>query len=139
MLFRSLTLAGVVQWVAPEFLVTLFVADVSPRALEMTVDYLQILVLGYWAIGAWYLFNAGFNGARRTKVSMVAGLLKYWAIRLPIAAVGIFWLGYEVYAVFWAVTLSNVVSTVGVGLYYYYTTNDGMLQRAAEKATSAAD
>ncbi len=135
----GLTLAGVVQWVVPEFLVTLFVADVSPEALRMTVDYLQILVLGYWAIGAWYLFNAGFNGARRTKISMVAGLLKYWAIRLPIAVVGIFWLGYDIYAVFWAVTLSNVVSTVGIGLYYYYTTNDGMLLRAAEQATAAAD
>ncbi|UPV75751.1 MATE family efflux transporter [Halorussus limi] len=135
----GLTLAGVVQWVAPELLVNFFVADISQRALGLSVDYLKILVLGYWAIGATYAFNAGFNGARRTKVSMVVGLLKYWAVRLPIAAVGAFWFDFDVHAVFWAVTISNVAGAVGAGLYYYYTTNNGMLERAAEKATAAAD
>ncbi|WP_128477011.1 MATE family efflux transporter [Halorussus pelagicus] len=135
----GLTLAGVVQWVAPEPLVNFFVVDMSPEALSMTVEYLKILVLGYWAIGVTFAFNAGFNGARRTKVSMVVGLLKYWAVRLPIAAVGAFWFDFGVYAVFWGVTISNVVGAVGAGCYYYYTTNNGMLERAAEKATATAD
>jgi putative MATE family efflux protein len=136
----GLTLAGVVQWVAPELLVEVFVPDMTPAGFALAVDYLQILVYGYWAIGAMYMFQAGFNGARRTKVSMVSGLLKYWAIRLPIAAAGATWLGYGVYAVFWAVTISNVVGAVGTGLYYYYTTNNGMLKQAAEKAgASGAD
>lgn len=134
----GLTLAGVVQWVAPELLVNVFVPDISPEGFALTVDYLQILVLGYWAIGAMYMFQAGFNGARRTKVSMVAGLLKYWAIRLPIAAAGALWLGHGVHAVFWAVTISNVVGATGAGLYYYYTTNNGMLKRAAENASAAS-
>jgi putative MATE family efflux protein len=133
----GLTVLGVFQWVAPEFIVTTFVPDMSAEGVALSVDYLQILVLGYWAIGAMYLFEAGFNGARKTKVSLVAGLLKYWAVRLPIAAVGALWLGYEVHAVFWAVTISNVVAAVGAGLYYYYTTNNGMLQRAAEKASAS--
>lgn len=135
----SLTLAGVVQWVAPELLVNVFVTDMTPTGFRLTVDYLKILVLGYWAIGAMYMFQAGFNGARRTKVSMVAGLLKYWAVRLPIAAVGALWLGYGVYAVFWAVTISNVVGAVGAGLYYYYRADNGMLKRAARQATTSAD
>ncbi|MFC7081876.1 MATE family efflux transporter [Halorussus caseinilyticus] len=135
----GLTLAGVVQWVAPEMLVNVFVPDMTPDGFRLTVDYLKILVLGYWALGASYMFNAGFNGARRTKVSMVIGLLKYWAIRLPIAAVGALWLDFGVHAVFWAVTLSNVIGATGAGIYYYYTTNRGMLKRAAEKASASAD
>ncbi|WP_135805977.1 MATE family efflux transporter [Halorussus marinus] len=135
----GLTAMGAVQWAIPELLVTLFVPDVSARGLALSVDYLQILVFGYWAIGATYMFNAGFNGARRTKVSMVAGLLQYWAVRLPIAAVGALWFDYGVHAVFWAVTLSNVAAAVGAGLYYYYTTNNGMLRRAADRVGASAD
>lgn len=135
----GLTVVGIFQWVAPEFLVNLFVPDMSPEGFELAVDYLRILVFGYWGIGAMYLFNAGFNGARKTKVSMMASLLKYWAVRLPIAAVGAMWLGFGVRAVFWGVTISNVVGAVGMGLYYYYTTNNGMLRRAADAVSSAAD
>jgi Na+-driven multidrug efflux pump len=135
----GLTLVGVVQWVFPELLVNTFVPDMSPRGIAMSVDYLGILVLGYWAIGATYVFNAGFNGARRTKTSMIAGLLQYWAVRLPIAAVGALWLDYGVHAVFWAVTLSNVAAAVGAGAYYYYTTNNGMLRRAADRVGASAD
>ncbi|WP_135827382.1 MATE family efflux transporter [Halorussus halobius] len=135
----GLTAVGAFQWVAPEFIVTTFVPDMSEAGVALAVDYLQILVLGYWAIGAMYVFEAGFNGARRTKVTMLAGLFKYWVVRLPIAAVGALWLDYGVHAVFWAVTLSNVVGVVGAGLYYYYTTNNGMLQRAAEQAGASAD
>ena len=134
----GLTLLGTVQWVAPELLVNVFVTDMTAEGFALTVDYLRILVLGYWGIGAMHMFNAGFNGARRTKVSMVAVLLKYWAVRLPIAAVGVYLLSYGVHAVFWAVTISNVVGAVGAGAYYYYTTNNGMLKRAAERAAATA-
>ncbi|NEU58575.1 MATE family efflux transporter [Halorussus sp. MSC15.2] len=135
----GLTALGTIQWAAPELIVTTFVPDMSAEAVALSVDYLNILVLGYWGIGAMYLFEAGFNGAGRTKVSLVAGLLKYWALRLPIAAVGAYWLDYGVHAVFWAVTISNVVAAVAAGAYYYYTTNNGMLQRAAEQAATSAD
>ncbi|WP_049969169.1 MATE family efflux transporter [Haladaptatus cibarius] len=135
----GLTLIGVFQWVAPELLVRTFVPDMTSQGFDLTVEYLRILVYGYWAIGAMYLFNAGFNGARRTKVSLVADLVKYWGLRLPIAAIGVLWLDYGVSAVFWAVTISNCVAAVGAGLYYYYTTHNGMLERAVEVASSPSD
>ncbi|NHN60744.1 MULTISPECIES: MATE family efflux transporter [Halorussus] len=135
----GLTAIGTVQWVAPELIATTFVPDMSAEGVALSVRYLEILVFGYWAIGAMYLFEAGFNGAGRTKVSLAANLLKYWAVRLPVAAVGALVLDYGVLAVFWAVTVSNVVAAVGAGAYYYYTTNNGMLQRAAEKAAASAD
>ncbi len=134
----ALGFAGLLQWFGPGLIVDVFVEDMTPEGFALSVDYLKILALGYWAIGAMYMFNAGFNGARRTKVSMVADLLKYWAVRLPIAAAGALMFDYGVHAVFWAVTISNVVAAIGAGLYYYYTTNNGMLERAAEQASGAS-
>ncbi len=139
---------GLFQWVRPGVLARAFVPDLSPEGLALSVSYLQILALGYWAIGAADMFLAGFNGARRTQVSFVVDLLKYWAVRLPVAAlalpgaVGAFGVtlgtapGLGVEAVFWAVTLSNVVAGVGAGAYYLYATRDGMFERAVASATA---
>jgi Na+-driven multidrug efflux pump len=45
-------------------------------------------------------------------------------------------LGFGVSAVFWAVTISNIVAAVGLGIYYQHETRNGMLERATE-ATAA--
>ncbi len=89
----GLTVIGVIQWFIPGVLTNAFVPDVSQATYDLTVDYLRILAYGYWGIGVMYLIGAGFNGASRTKTTMVADMVKYWVIRLPIAAVGVFWLG----------------------------------------------
>ena len=135
----GLSIIGVIQWFIPGLLTNLFVPDISPAAYQLTVDYLRILVFGYWAIGAMNLFSAGFNGIRETKTTMIADMIKYWVIRLPIAAIGVFWLHYDVHAVFWAVTISNCVAAVGFGAYYYYRTTDGMTQRAVRDISGTVD
>ncbi|SDR44220.1 MATE family efflux transporter [Natronobacterium texcoconense] len=132
----ALCLVGAVQWLIPETLSVLFVPDATPAEIEVAARYLEILAYGYWAIGATYLLQAGFNGARRTRTSLVATLLQYWIVRLPIAAVAAVGLGMGVVGVFWAVTLSNVVVAIGLGCYYWYETANGMNVRAAEVATA---
>jgi putative MATE family efflux protein len=148
----ALTVVGAIQWVVPEFITNVFVPDLTPDGFRLTVTYLEILAYSYWAIGGTYLFLGGFNGARRTRTSLVVDLLKYWVIRFPIGvlalpatfAVSLFGLsitpgvGLGVTAIFWAVTISNVVTVLGVGAYYWYTTNDGMLERAADRASNSA-
>ena len=124
---------GAVQWAIPGPLVAVFLPEATPLSAGLTADYLRILAYGYPAIGATYLLFAGFNAARRTRTSMLATLLQYWGVRLPIAAVGAFVLALGVHAVFWAVTLSNVAAAVGVGSYYRYRTGLGMLGRATER------
>ena len=131
----ALAILGAVQWLIPGAITNVLVPDLGPEAFALSVIYLQILAYGYPAIGASYLFEAGFNGARRTRVSFVATLLQYGAIRLPIAAVGGIFLGIGVVAVFWAVTISNVVVAVGLAAYYSYATAEGMLTRAAARAS----
>lgn len=141
---------GAIQWFIPELLVSVFMPNASAEATRLSIQYLEILAYGYWAIGATYVLIAGFNGARRTKTSLFVDLAKYWGIRFPIAVaalpltytVGFFGisvtpgLNWGMPAIFWAVTGSNIIAAIGVGAYYFYTTQNGMLERAAEVATA---
>jgi putative MATE family efflux protein len=129
---------GIVQWFVPEALATAFIPGVSGDTLRYTVAYLQILAVGYWAIGASYLLQGGFNAARKTRTSLVASLAQNWGVRLPLAVVGVALLGGGAIAVFWAVTLSNVAVALGLAAYYRYRTTHGMLDRAAETAADAS-
>jgi putative MATE family efflux protein len=132
----GLAVIGALQWLVPVSIATAFAPALTERALDFTVEYLRILAYGYPAIGAAYLFEAGFNGARRTRTSFVATLLQFWAVRLPIAAGAGVLLGVGVSAVFWAVTLSNVAAAVGLWAYYRRETTGGMLRRASEHAAA---
>ncbi|MFB6152749.1 MAG: MATE family efflux transporter [Halodesulfurarchaeum sp.] len=132
----TLGVVGVIQWLVPGTITTLLVPNIGAQAFDLSVLYLQILAIGYPAIGAAYLLEAGFNGARRTRVSFVATLLQFGAARLPIAAIGAIVLGFGMVAVFWAVTLSNLLAAVGLAAYYRYATATGMLERAAARATT---
>ncbi|WP_306054243.1 MATE family efflux transporter [Natronococcus wangiae] len=131
-----LTVVGAVQLAIPETLSVMFVPDASQAEVAVAADYLRILAYGYWAIGATYLLQAGFNGARRTRTSLVATLLQYWIIRLPVALGAAYLLEMGVNGVFWGVTISNIVAAVGLGAYYWYETEGGMNVRAVETAAS---
>ncbi|WP_313693066.1 MATE family efflux transporter [Halorarum halobium] len=128
---------GIVQWFVPGLLAEVFVPGISGETLAYTVAYLQILALGYWALGAIYTVEAGFNGAGKTKISMYSTMLQYWAVRVPVAAVLAFALSFGALGAFWAVTLSNAVAAVGLCAYFRYTTDGGMLDRAAAAATGS--
>ncbi|TYL39431.1 MATE family efflux transporter [Natronococcus pandeyae] len=132
----SLTVVGAIQLAIPETLSALFVPDATQAEVALAADYLRILAYGYWAIGATYLLQAGFNGARRTRTSLIATLLQYWIVRLPVALGAAFLLNMGVIGVFWGVTISNIVAALGLGVYYWYETETGMNVRAVETAAS---
>jgi putative MATE family efflux protein len=127
----ALSAVGAAQLAAPEAVARLFVPGGDDRTLRLAALYLEVLAYGYWAIGAAYLFQSGFNAASRTRVSLTVSLFQYWGVRLPIALVGAYALGLGVFAVFWAVTLSNVVAAVLAGGYYHYTAERGLYDEAA--------
>ena len=135
----ALTVVGAIQWLVPETLTFVFVPEATAAELELTVEYLRILAYGYWAIGATYLLQGGFNGAKRTRTSLVASLAQYWVARLPVAALAAYPLGMGVTGVFWAVTISNVVAAIGLATYYHHETVGGMNDRAAADASASAD
>lgn len=125
---------GIVQYLLPELIATTFVPGIGGEALALTIAYLQILAFGYWALGAIWTVEAGFNGAGRTDVSMYSTMLQYWAVRVPVAAVGAFVLGWGALGPFWAVTASNVVAAVGLCAYFRYSTGEGLHDEAAREA-----
>ncbi|WP_436927782.1 MATE family efflux transporter [Halosimplex amylolyticum] len=133
----GLTVFGAIQWVFPASIAQVFVPDLSGQALEYTVLYLQILAYGYWALGAIYTVEAGFNGAGNTDVSMYSTLAQYWAVRLPVALVGAYVLDLGVAAVFWGVTLSNAAAALWLAAYFYRSADRGMLHRAADDAAAS--
>ncbi|MFB6193892.1 MAG: MATE family efflux transporter [Halobaculum sp.] len=131
---------GVVQWLVPGVIARLFVPGIAGETLALTVAYLQILAIGYWALGAIHTVEAGFNGAGRTEISMYSTALQYWTVRIPVAAVLAFPVGFGLGAVgaFWAVTVSNVVAAIGLTLYFRRSTAAGMLERAADTSNASS-
>jgi Na+-driven multidrug efflux pump len=129
---------GVVQYLVPDVIAALFVPGIAGEALTLTVAYLQIIAFGYWALGTIWTVEAGFNGAGRTDVSMYATMLQYWAVRVPVAAVGAFVLGWGALGPFWAVTISNVAAAVGLVGEFRYSTGEGLHERAAADAGGSA-
>jgi len=136
----ALAVIGAVQFAVPGLITDVFAPSLDGDALTYTIAYLQILAVGYWAFGLIYPVQGGFNGAGKTQVSMVATMLQYWGVRLPIAAVGAYVvvLSVPVYAAFWAITASNAVAAVGVTAYFYYSTDRGLLERVANTMNADA-
>jgi Na+-driven multidrug efflux pump len=140
---------GAVQFLFAGAIADLLAPDLTATGRGLAVTYLRILGASYWALGGTYTLLAGFNGASRTRTSFVADLVKYWAVRLPVAVAavpaattfGAFGvavtpgLGWGVEAVFWAVAVSNVLGFLGLGAYFLYTTRRGMFANAAERAS----
>nr|WP_227380585.1 MATE family efflux transporter [Haladaptatus halobius] len=132
-----LAMIGIIQWFIPGAIAGMIAPTLDPQATSFAVEFLRVLAIGYPALGAVYLLQAGFNGARRTRVSMISSIVQFWAIRLPIAAAGGLLLGYGMPAVFWAVAISNILGAVGLGVYYQHLTDAGMFQHAAQQAQQA--
>jgi putative MATE family efflux protein len=135
----SLSLVAVAVSVAPGPLVRVLVPDIGPRAYELATSYLEILAYGFPAMGVLALLRAGLNGARKTKTTMVAGLIQKWGVQVPIAVVGGLLLGGGILFVFWARVIGIVTVVVGLGAYYVSATRSGLLDRAAEQVESASD
>ena len=143
---------GAVQFLFAGAITDLLAPDLTATGRSLSVVYLQLLAVSYWALGGTYTLLAGFNGTSRTRTSFVADLIKYWGVRFPIAVAavpatatfGAFGvavapgLGWGVEAVFWAVAVSNVVGFLGLGAYFLYTTEQGMFASAAERASGDA-
>ncbi|MFB6079617.1 MAG: MATE family efflux transporter [Haloferacaceae archaeon] len=130
-----LALVGAAQWLAPGPVAAAFVPDLSAAGRADARTYLRVLAYGYPAIGAGALVVAGFNAAKRTRVGLVADLVKYWGVRLPLATLALPSVGpaFGVEAVFWAVTVSNVVAAAGLTVYFSRARRGGLFARATER------
>lgn len=134
-----LSLVALVQWSIPGTITRVFVPNIEGTAFAYAQTYLTVFAVAYPAKGVFSVIKAGFNGAQRTKLTMVASLGQSWGLQIPIAFVAGMVLSYGVIGVFWAQTLSVIVAAVCLGVYYRHTTDDGMYDRAARRASVATD
>lgn len=133
-----LALFGLVQWMFPGTIANILAPELDGDALSLTIDLLRILAVCYPAFGALYALQGGFNGANRGEVSFRSSLVQYWGLQVPLAAGLGLLLDGGATGVFWAISLSNILTAVLLGGYYYYVSQSGMFQTAADEASEAA-
>lgn len=136
MISTGLLAVAALQWYSPGVILDVLAPELRGTARRLAVEFLRIYAYGYPALGATTLFVGGFNGADRTRTSLVGSLLTQWGLLIPAAAVGGLVLDHGVVAVFWAVSASKIVGVLGFGTYYRYATNRGMLDASAARASS---
>lgn len=127
-----LTIAGIGQWLVPEFISRFLVPKIGGESIALAVAGLKIFAVGYPARGAFSMIMSGFNGARRTKTTMIASLSQKWLLQLPTAAVGGIALAFGAIGVFWSRPLSLTIAAFALTIYHLYEADNGMYVRAAE-------
>jgi putative MATE family efflux protein len=129
---------GIFQWLAAGFITNIFAPEITEQSFSFAVSYLQILALSYPAIGVIPPLKAGFNGVRRTRVSMIATIAQTWLFQLPLAFLGGFGLSLGILSVFWAETVAVITATLCLGLYYRRT-NESMYRRAISEVSYSSN
>jgi Na+-driven multidrug efflux pump len=100
---------GVVMVIFPQIFVLVFTRD--PKLVEVASVWLQIMVIGFMAMGIGTVFAESFNTAGDTFVPMVVTLATIWAVQQPVA---IFLSGL---AHDWSILGREISSPINLGQY----------------------
>ena len=107
---------GAVVWAFPAVFVRVFIDDAAVVAAG--VEMLTI-VAPFWAfLGGLMVIQGAFRGAGRTRISMALSLISRWVVRFPAAFVLAYALSWGVTGLWWALSLSGVV-TFAVGCLWF--------------------
>lgn len=128
-----LTVAGIGQWFVPGHVSRFLVPTIGGESFALAVVGLKIFAVGYPVRGAFSMIMSGFNGARRTKTTMVASLSQKWLLQVPTAVVAGVALGFGAVGVFWSRPVSLTIAAVGLAAYYVHEADNGMYVRAVER------
>jgi putative MATE family efflux protein len=74
---------GIVMVIFPQIFVLIFTRD--PALVEVASVWLQIMVIGFMAMGIGTVFAESFNTAGDTFIPMVVTLATIWAVQQPVA------------------------------------------------------
>ena len=69
----------------PRTLLSMFIHDSA--TLDIGVNYLRIVSLGYVLFSIYYVSNGIMNGAGHTIITMVMSLISLWIVRVPLSAI----------------------------------------------------
>ncbi len=99
----------------PDYIIKIFIT--TPSVVNIGVDYLKIISLGYLFFALLYACNGIINGAGKSGVTLLFSLVSLIVIRVPVAAI-LTQVGLNVTGVWYAVLASFIVLAVGSWLYY---------------------
>lgn len=101
--------------IRPNILIQVFTSD--PDVLSEGAKYLRIVGLNYIPLAIMFIITGVLRGAGDTFASMLISFLTLWLVRLPLAALLAYQLGWGVSGAWWSIMLST---TLGMILNYIY-------------------
>jgi Na+-driven multidrug efflux pump len=100
----------------PEAIMNVFVNDTD--VIQIGVDYLKIVGLGYLTYIIFYVSNGIINGAGKTFATMVISFFSLCIVRIPLATL-LSKTEMGLNGVWYAIVLSFAVTTINSLLYYF--------------------
>lgn len=116
-IFVYLTIGMVLTFFFGQYFVGFFVPN-DAAVMQTGVEFIRILAFSVVVFGSMFLPQAAFQGAGHTKPIMIINIIRLWGIRLPAAYFLSYTLGMNETGIWWAMFLSNVVSTSMYWLWY---------------------
>jgi Na+-driven multidrug efflux pump len=118
LLFGLLAMEALILWVLRTPLVALFIPG-REDVIAVGADFIAIFAAGMPFLGAFFSAQAIFRGAGHNVPIMALGILRLWALRIPLSYLFAFPLGWGDKGVWWGMSLSNVISgIVALGLLW---------------------
>jgi len=87
-LFGVLTMAGILVFVSPEPIVSVFVGagqENADRVIEVGAQFLRVVALTFGCIGVMRAYTGSFRGAGKTLTAAAISVLMLGVVRFPIA------------------------------------------------------
>ena len=108
-LIAILTGEAFLLWLARGALVALFIPG-RPDVIAVGASFIQAFAVGMPLLGVFFAALAIYRGAGHNLPTMILSVLRLWALRIPLAYLFGYLLGWGADGVWWGMSLSNVVS-----------------------------
>lgn len=96
-------------WLLRRGLVALFIPG-RPDVIAVGADFIQAFAVGMPLLGVFFAAMAVYRGAGHNLPTMILSILRLWVLRIPLAYLFGFPLGWGASGVWWGMSLSNIVS-----------------------------
>lgn len=115
----AVAITGVITLIAllsPTLLIRIFTTDAG--VLREGAQYLRIVAISYIPFALMFTITGVLRGAGDTTAPMVISVISLWLVRLPIAYVFSYWLGWGVNGAWLSITVSATLGYLLTHAYY---------------------
>lgn len=113
-----LSILGVVTFLIPESLASVFLREGDVATLGHTTAYLQTIAFSFGFIGLLNVVNGAFRGAARTVTAMILSFLSLLVFRVPVAYVLSNYTALGTQGLWWGVFFSNVAGALAAAYWF---------------------